>query len=399
MMLNEALKYHFKLIDKHFNLINEVYQSGFILQSEVNKRAIYDLSENKILFATSSGYRLSPDILDYLNKVSNKRTHFEKLFDNSKIEQLSTITNSYFEVLSTGGDVDDLKKSFSNVSYAIYHEINNAIHVLRSSAENRFADVSFVERKAENEFFSRKANEMCSTIDSLAIDGLLAQQLDYDSDLYVIYDEQIGRNLSSWRSIFLEVTEILKKYYFEQRKIERNVKRIGSFVMFMKNNSDYDFYPILNSFEFASKGTEQFVRSDIFDINVRENLIVQIDKGFFDVKKKEATAKKIGKLNLEKSLRQINLVEIVKEREIDILYSRLLNSLIELQRISVIEWFFLNKRNDEVDIAEWVWFLFEMNNNNKYTFDPVYKKNENKLCANRIISDMFIMKNKVESNE
>lgn len=233
------------------NLIAEAYYHGNIFQDDKNKLNVNILFQHKALIKRESqSYTVHLKLREFLDISLNKErlyrvnTDFAVLF-----ERLVNLLNDLYDAYHDGY-ISKAENYESEIQYAIneiFETIHENISQLRYMTENHFGTATtFSEKKRQNEYYLNRTEKMVEAI------GVFSQSewMEYGGRIFTdnafvniapTFRDQLQNKLSSFRQKLNDILEILKKYLYEFRQIEKQTSKLRKMWAYLERHPDYEF--------------------------------------------------------------------------------------------------------------------------------------------------------------
>ena len=239
--------------------------------------------------------------------------------------------------------------------------LDSFLALMRSLADNRFANVSTLEqKKRQNEFYLGKCEQIGIALGALQ-DTALLEQLSGSSllqPLLQIYQSQILERLPQWRASLMDISTVLKEYLYRLRQVEPQAQRLRAFAQFLRKNPDYsppDVDELNHLPDWCSmfEGLKITAHADLSD-NLTRDALVEVAQSITAPKLRFAVERQAGQMITDDAQDRINIIAVSPVQRIFALYLKAVRQ--SQVPISAIEW--LRKMPDYQSIDEAAWLVY-----------------------------------------
>lgn len=227
-------------LDRHSDLIEEAYHSGFVQVSGEDEPAARALRIARVFTMRDQGqYGLTRTMRDLLNEHTQRQQRFA--IGGNIVEEVERMEKLLFELeeaASQGKHVEgqryseDLCQSLFDIKDMISQDILQFDQVMSA----KFSDVNTIEEKMrQNEHYLKRAEQLHVAVEQLNRNELHES---FNSQLVDeagrIYRRVIVQSISHWSSRLLSISKVFEEFMFSFREITKETRRMRAFNRFLK---------------------------------------------------------------------------------------------------------------------------------------------------------------------
>ncbi len=264
------------LLKKNSDILDDVYNQGTKIEETQNRERALELTTQRVVYATSEGYRLNPKLRNFFDSIFGKET--SSYIDTDFNERKKVILNqiSAYSVAKYNNDMIGMDNAFfliTDESFATAHQAKDVVAKLRRRANSEFSHIKRLEEKIKlNEDSARISRDVIEAFRQFSSDDfLLAPNIDHK-----IYNFIKKELIDPVIKLCAEMTEILNKLAENSIKFKEYSKSnelITAFSDYWMLSPSYE----IDEFTDEQYGESQFlipdpiIQSAVIDIDSDEN--------------------------------------------------------------------------------------------------------------------------------
>lgn len=264
------------LLKKNAELLEDVYNQGSKIEETANREKALELTTQRVVYATSEGFRLNPKLRNFFDSIFGKET--SSYIDTDFNERKKVILNqiSAYSIAKYNNDTIGMDNAFfliTDESFATAHQAKEVVAKLRRRANGEFSHIKRLEEKIKlNEDSSRISRDVIEAFMQFGSgDFLLAPNIDHK-----IYNFIKKELIDPVLKLNAEMTEILNKLAENAIKFKEYSKSNELITAFS------DYWMLSPSYEIDDFTDEQYkdshflvsspiIQSAVIDIDSDEN--------------------------------------------------------------------------------------------------------------------------------
>ncbi|WP_348944738.1 hypothetical protein ABHF33_15195 [Chitinibacter sp. FCG-7] len=356
---------YLEVLHKHRDLVADAYINGGITLTDETQRALYLLKQHRALVpAVQDEFRLNSSLSRHLDEVFLRQRNYAVSANFAEqIDRLPQLIDEYLKACldNRAEDRDTYSDDFKSGVFELAEGLDSFLALMRSLADNRFANVSTLEqKKRQNEFYLGKCEQIGIALGALQ-DAALLEQLSGSSllqPLQQIYQSQILERLPQWRASLMDISTVLKEYLYRLRQVEPQAQRLRAFAQFLRKNPDYippdvDELNHLPDWCSTFEGFKISAHADLSD-NLTRDALVEVAQSIPAPTLRFAVERQAGQMITDDAQGRVNIIAASPVQRAFALYLKAVRQ--SQEPISAIEW--LRKMPDYQSIDEAAWLVY-----------------------------------------
>ncbi|MFS1428059.1 hypothetical protein LMH73_013095 [Vibrio splendidus] len=262
----------FNLLKKNSDILEDVYNQGSRIEEASNREAALELTTQRVVYATSEGFRLNPKLRNFFDSIFGKET--SSYIDTDFNERKKVILNqiSAYSIAKYNNDTISMDNAFfliTDESFATSHQAKDVVAKLRRRANGEFSHIKRIEEKIKlNEDSVRISRDVIEAFRQFGSDDfLLAPNIDHK-----IYNFIKKELIDPVLKLNAEMTEILNKLAENSIKFKEYSKSNELITAFS------DYWTLTPSYEIDDFTDQQYKDSHfLVSTPIVQSAVIDID--------------------------------------------------------------------------------------------------------------------------
>lgn len=362
----ENIAAYLEVLHKHRDLVADAYINGGVTLTDETQRALYLLKQHRALVPSMQDeFRLNSSLSRHLDEVFLRQRNYAVSANFAEqIDRLPQLIDEYLKACldNRAEDRDTYSDDFKSGVFELAEGLDSFLALMRSLADNRFANVSTLEqKKRQNEFYLGKCEQIGIALGALQATALL-EQLTGSSllqPLLDIYQSQILERLPQWRASLMDISTVLKEYLYRLRQVEPQAQRLRAFAQFLRKNPDYSLPDVdelnhLPDWCSVYAGLKLSTHADLSD-NTSRDALVEVAQSIPAPKLRFTVERQAGQMIADEAKERVNIIAPSPVQRAFALYLKDVRAA--QKAISAIEWLRATPKYQSLDEAAWLIYV------------------------------------------